>query len=579
MRTQGLILILLAVSQLAAAPAATSQETPAGDAELAALERQAEDRFAEDDLEAASGLYRRLANRMRERREKTRVLIIVAYLEHLQARDPAAVRTIRDALVEDPDYAFRREHYGDTFAGLFYEAQKQAAELRGSLAELHLRQGTERFRRQDYGAARREYETALGYRGDHPEAIYNLALTNLHDGREEPAEAGFQKLLALGERVGSGTRALALTNLGYIYERRRQYQEAEGFLEEAVALDPSNAQAWSILGASRRQLGKASAAAEAFRRVYDLTPGDSQAMSNLALVHIDAGNFAPAVALLEQATAADPDGANHWLSLGRARQGAGDDAGAVAAFENAVRLDPTDAGGWASNAATHLSLHYYQAGDFRRALEQADRALTLREDLITARIYQGLARESLGDLGGARESLEQARRLDPARADTHNNLGSVYFQLGLYDQATEAFERALAIQPDFPGARANLDAVREGRVRPNHSPPPSGGDARPVPPAAGTGPSLGLGFADIDYAALGLKGAMVERVVSGGAADRAGVRKSDLILKIDGRDVSDAAALERYVASRPPGSTVTLSLLRDNVPKRIDVRLSSVPKS
>ncbi len=572
MRTYGLILILFAAGLLPAADAA-GQQAPATGAELALLERQAEDRYAEDDLGGAIELYRRLAGRVPTRPEKTRVMMIVAYLEHLRARDPAAMATVRDVLVDDPDYAFQRDLYNDTFASIFFEAEKQAAELRRSLAEQHLRQGTEHLHRDDLEGAVREYETALRYRGDHPLVIYNLALTHLRGGREEPAEAGFQKLLALGERVDSPIRALALTNLGYIYERRRQYQEAEGFLEQAVELDAANAQAWSILGASRRQLGKASAAAEAFRRVYELAPGDSQAMSNLALVHIDAGNWAPAVALLEQATAAEPDAPNHWLSLGRARQGAGDDAGALTAFENAVRLDPRDAGGWASNAATHMSLHYYQAGDYRRALEQADRALALSGGLITARIYQGLAREALGDLAGARESLEQARRLDPARADTHNNLGSVYYQLGLYDQATEALERALAIQPDFPDARTNLEAVRQARALPNRPPPPAGGGSRPAPPPSGPGPSLGLGFADIDYAALGLKGAMVDRVVAGAAADRAGVRKSDLILKVDGRDVHDAEALERYVASRPPGSTVSLSLLRNNVPKRIDVRL------
>ena len=66
---------------------------------------------------------------------------------------------------------------------------------------------------------------------------------------------------------------------------------------------------------------------------------------------------------------------------------------------------------------------------------------------------------------------------------------------------------------------------------------------------------------------------MVDRVTGGSPAARAGLRKRDLILKVDGRDVVDADALERYVAGRPLGSIVTLSLLRDNVPQRIDVRL------
>ncbi len=570
------LLLLLATSL---APAAIAQDDPApqaedlGDAgELAELERQAEDRFAEDDLESAVGLYRRLASRMPQQREKTRVLMTAAYLEHLLGRDGDALITVRDVLIEDPDFAFQPDLYNDAFTGIFYAGQQQAATMRAALAERHVRDGNDAMRRREYDAARQNFETALSHRGDHHIALYNLALVHLYEQREEEAEAGFQKLLALGDGIEASTRALALTNLGFLYERRRQYVEAESFLEQAVALDPSKFQTWSILGASRRQLGKIAAAAEAFRRAYELAPEDGQAVSNLALAYIDAGDWAPAVELLEKATAANPESSNHWLNLGRAKLGTGNATGAVAAFESAIRHDPEDRGSWASNAATHLALHYYDLGNYQLALEQADRALAWRSGLVTARICQGLARESLGDLAGARSSLEQARRFDPTRADAHNNLGSVYYQLGLYDLAEEALERALAIQADFPGARENLEAVRAARSRPPSPPPPA--RETPTPPATPVqGPRLGVRFADIDYAALGLQGAMVERVGASSPAGRAGVRKNDLILKVDGRDVVDADALEAYVASRPPGSTVTLSLLRNNVPQRIDVRL------
>ena len=573
-------LFLVAV-HLLLIPATGAQESPsaATGGELAELERRAEDLFAEDNLEGAIRLYRQLADRVQRQRERTRVLMTVAYLEHLLTRNKNAVVTVRDVLIEDPDFSLQPELYNDTFTSIFYEGQKQAAATRRSLAERFVRQGNEHLRQGDYGAARQQFEAALVHRGDHPAAIYNLALVHLYEKREEDAESGFQKLLALGESIDGQMRSLALTNLGYLYERRHQYQEAEGFLEQAVTIDPSKSQAWSILGASRRQLGKSAAAAEAFEKAYELAPDDGQVMSNLALAYVDAQNWAPAVELLEKATAADPASANHWLNLGRARLGVGNATGAVTALESAVGHDPNDSGGWASNAATHLALHYYEIGDYQSALQQADRALGWRAELLTARIYQGLARESLGDLAGARQSLEEARRLDPTRADTHNNLGSVYFQLGLYDQATEAFERALAIQADFPGARANLEAVQQARTQPYRPPSTSGsapsGQATPSGQTTqpGPGPRLGVQFANIDYAALGLQGAMVDRVTGGSPAARAGLRKRDLILKVDGRDVVDANALERYVAGRPLGSIVTLSLLRDNVPQRIDVRL------
>ena len=570
----GLALAACLLSASAAAGQATLEgQDLATERELADLEHLAEEAFAEDDLQAAAALYRQLAERQSVRSEKSRVMVIVAYLELQLRRKADAIATVRDALISDPDYRFEAESYGDAMREVFYEGQKAAIAERQRLADRSARLGAEQMRQGDNGAARRHFETALGYRPDHASALYNLALTHLNDRREEDAEAGFQKLLALGETSGQ-LRSLAMINLGYLYQRRRLYQEAADILQQAVAIDPSSAQAWSNLGAARRQMGERAAAAEAFRRAYELEPGNAEALGNLALADIDAGNWQGAVALLEKATAADPRNANRWLLLGRARLGTGDTTGAVAALESAIRLDPGDAGGWASNAAVQLARHYYSTGAYQLALAQADRALAWRRDLVTARIYQGLAREELGDLSGARQSLEEARRLEPTRAATYNNLGSVYYQLGLFDEAVESLQRALAIQPDFPDARANLQAVREGRSLARSSPTTSS-SARPSPPPATPSrtPRLGVRFADIDYAALGLKGAMVERVEAGGPAARSGLAKNDLILKIDGRDVTDAEALRRYVASRPIGSSVTLSLLRANAPVRVDVRL------
>jgi len=50
-----------------------------------------------------------------------------------------------------------------------------------------------------------------------------------------------------------------------------------------------------------------------------------------------------------------------------------------------------------------------------------------------------------------------ARRIDPGDAGAHNNLGVVYYQKGLYEEAIEQFRRALAIDGKMEVARRNLD--------------------------------------------------------------------------------------------------------------------------
>ena len=447
---------------LATAPA-YPQSTADNAEALAELEQLAEDSFADDDLEAAVVLYRQLAGQTTVRQERSRVLMTVAYLEHLMQRETAAVATVTATLVEDPNYAFQADLYNESMRDVFYRGQKAAVEKRSSLAQQNIRQGNNHLRERDYGAARQQFEAALAYQPGHPTALYNLALTHLYDRQEEQAEAGFQKLLALGTPVGAELRALAMTNLGYLYERRRLYQEAEDILKQAVELDPSSARAWSILGVARRQMGQTIDAAAAFRRAYELSPSDTEAMSHLALAYIDTKDWQQAVTLLEKATATEATRANLWLNLGVARLGVGRADDAVNAFETAIRHDPSDAGGWASSAAVQMAEHFYETHQYENALRQADRALGWRSDLVTARIFQGLARESLGDLQGARESLEEARRLDPTRADTHNNLGSVYYQLGLLSEATSSPRTGALDSARFPSRTAEPTGRQRGR--------------------------------------------------------------------------------------------------------------------
>ncbi|MBI2614828.1 MAG: tetratricopeptide repeat protein [Gemmatimonadetes bacterium] len=50
-----------------------------------------------------------------------------------------------------------------------------------------------------------------------------------------------------------------------------------------------------------------------------------------------------------------------------------------------------------------------------------------------------------------------ARRIDPLDAGAHNNLGVLYFQKGLIEDAMGAFTRALELDPKMQVAQRNLE--------------------------------------------------------------------------------------------------------------------------
>lgn len=68
-------------------------------------------------------------------------------------------------------------------------------------------------------------------------------------------------------------------------------------------------------------------------------------------------------------------------------------------------------------------------------------------------------------------------------------------------------------------------------------------------------------------------GVIVSNVRQGSAADKAGVKRNDLILAINGDKIEDSNVLRNKVASSSPGSTIKLTVLREGKEVVLDVTL------
>ena len=93
---------------------------------------------------------------------------------------------------------------------------------------------------------------------------------------------------------------------------------------------------------------------------------------------------------------------------------------------------------------------------------------------------------------------------------------------------------------------------------------------------AGRGAQLGVSVRDLDAEqAKGQSGAVVEDVRVGSAAEKAGIKKGDVIAEFDGERVRGVRHLTRLVTETPEGRTVKTAVLREG--KRVD--LSVTPDS
>ncbi len=103
--------------------------------------------------------------------------------------------------------------------------------------------------------------------------------------------------------------------------------------------------------------------------------------------------------------------------------------------------------------------------------------------------------------------------------------------------------------------------------------------ARPIVDEAATNPSapvayLGVTTQDVSPSLalqFGLpvqSGALVLDVVPGGPADRAGIRQGDVILGLDGKDVTDSTSLRELLLSHRPGDRVAVGVVTQGGQKK-----------
>jgi len=74
------------------------------------------------------------------------------------------------------------------------------------------------------------------------------------------------------------------------------------------------------------------------------------------------------------------------------------------------------------------------------------------------------------------------------------------------------------------------------------------------------------------------KGAAITDITDGSPAEKAGLKPGDVVTGVDGRTLNDNNDLSRYIASKAPGETVRLQVVRDGDERTVSVTLGTFPE-
>ncbi|MGO9246782.1 MAG: tetratricopeptide repeat protein [Verrucomicrobiia bacterium] len=183
------------------------------------------------------------------------------------------------------------------------------------------------------------------------------------------------------DNVAKNPRAwLAWLNLGLIQYWDGHLDDAIGYFEQTLRVNPDSADAHSSLGIVLLQLGRTQEAASHLERALRIDPDEADAHNSLALALLRLGRAQEAIPHFEQALRIDPNDVDAHINLGNALFQTGKVSEAFSHYQQALRLDPDS-----SLAHVDLGVAFEKSGRVPEAIEQYQQALQLKPDLTAAR--------------------------------------------------------------------------------------------------------------------------------------------------------------------------------------------------
>jgi protein involved in polysaccharide export with SLBB domain/cytochrome c-type biogenesis protein CcmH/NrfG len=242
--------------------------------------------------------------------------------------------------------------------------------------------------------------------------------------------------------------------------------EAARAFEQAVALDPSNGNAFYGLGNVYAEMGRWADAVNAYYKALSLNKEDVEALNNLGVALGMRGQHVQAASAFQRAIKIYPKWAEPYYHLGESRRALGQEEEAREAFDRALRLRPDYAA-----RPPHPFPKADAAPPARGSVLEAMRAVNLGDNVPERVAATTTPPAPTPDTTSAARTLNEnaalpstapavaARPTPPAPAESPYDLGVREARAGRQREAVAAFRQAVALDRGNPAAyRALGDA-------------------------------------------------------------------------------------------------------------------------
>jgi tetratricopeptide (TPR) repeat protein len=224
--------------------------------------------------------------------------------------------------------------------------------------------------------------------------------------------------------------------------REGHVAEAKSKIQEELQRNPTNAEAYDLLGVACVSEKDFPSALAAFQRALKLAPNSPRTRNSIANVYVVQGKLDLAEHELRTVLRAAPANRDANYNLGLVLLAQGAPSKAIPYFQ---RVRPVN-----RESKFNLTRAYLLAGRISEGLKSATEISSENKDDVQLHFTLGVLLASQKQYRTAQLELEKANALQPETFEILHNLGQTYLRAGEYPKAELALNRALKLKPDSP---------------------------------------------------------------------------------------------------------------------------------
>jgi tetratricopeptide (TPR) repeat protein len=280
----------------------------------------------------------------------------------------------------------------------------------------------------------------------------------LHQGNQLLQQGYYaDAVLAYNQAISlNPNQAEAWYNRGNALGCLQKYSEALAAYERAIALQPERADFWANRGHILVRLQQHSEAIASYDKAIALQPGNPEYWQHKGSLFARLQKYSEALTAYDQASLLAPEKYEVWHLKGNLLAKLQQTEQAAIAYKQAVNIDPKKYESWYNlgNALGQLQRYVESVNAYNQAIQ-------LKNDDYKVWHNRGFMLGKMQQYEAAITSYEKAITLNQKNYESWYNRGNLLEQLHRYNEAIASYDKAIEIKPDDPRLWYNCGKLLE----------------------------------------------------------------------------------------------------------------------